>query len=413
MNFYKFVAIDQLGKIHKAKLIAESEQEITDYLSGLGLTPIKISLSAETFFYKILKPLKRISLKDKIFFARNVSLILKSGAGFIDGLKIFVKNLKDGILKDFVLFLIYNLEKGSPFYLTFQYFPESFTPVEIELIKIGELSGNLTKTFDKWVEDLEKEKNVRTELMSSLLYPSIILIAAFAVIILVTTFVIPKIAGLVQQMGTKLPAFSRVILTTGIWIGDHIKLIFSFLFLFIVILISLLITRKGRNILLKISLRLPILKNLILNMNLRSFCFILGSLIESGITISQGLYLTSLVISHPELKEATLRMHQKIQGGSNFEEVLSQEKIFPPVFSGVMIIGSETGNLNKVLEVMEKYYEDEVKYTIKNLMTLLEPLLIVFVGLIVGLIAVSIIVPVYQQISAQLEQGLQQRQISQ
>jgi len=172
----------------------------------------------------------------------------------------------------------------------------------------------------------------------------------------------------------------------------------------------LFITRKGRNILLLIGLRLPILKNLILNMNLRSFCFIFGSLIESGITVSQSLYLTSLVISHPELKEAALRMYQKIQSGANFEEVLTQEKIFPPVFSGVMIIGSETGNLSKVLEVMEKYYEDEVKYTIKNLMTLLEPLLIVFVGLIVGLIAVSIVVPVYQQISAQLEQGLKARQ---
>ena len=410
MQFYKFHAIDNFGKLHKGKLIGESEQEIVDYLSNLGLTPIKIYLSTETFFNKILRSFRKLSLKDKIFFARNVSLILKSGAGLIEGLKIFTRNLKDGYLKDFVLFLIYNLQKGNPFYLSFQYFPESFSPVEIELIKIGELSGNLSKTFDNWVNDLEKEKNVRTELLSSLLYPSIILIAAFAVIILVTTFVMPKIADLVQQMGTKLPAFSRFILSAGIWIGNHIKLILGIIALLIVIFISLFITRKGRNILLLIGLRLPILKNLILNMNLRSFCFIFGSLIESGITVSQSLYLTSLVISHPELKEAALRMYQKIQSGANFEEVLTQEKIFPPVFSGVMIIGSETGNLSKVLEVMEKYYEDEVKYTIKNLMTLLEPLLIVFVGLIVGLIAVSIVVPVYQQISAQLEQGLKARQ---
>lgn len=411
MRFYKFQAVDNLGKFHRGKLIAESEQEIVEYLSSIGLTPIKVTLSTESFVNKILRSFRKLSLKDKIFFARNISLILKSGAGLIEGLKIFVRNLKDGYLKDFVLFLIYNLQKGNPFYLTFQYFPESFTPVEVELIKIGELSGNLSKTFDNWVEDLEKEKNVRTELLSSLLYPSIILIAAFGVIILVTTFVMPKIAGLVEQMGTKLPTFSRVILSTGIWIGDHIKIIFAILALLIIIFISLFVTRNGRRILLLIALKLPILKTLILNMNLRSFCFVFGSLIESGITVSQSLYLTSLVISHPELKEAALRMHQKIQGGANFEEVLVQERIFPPVFSGVMIIGSETGNLSKVLEVMEKYYEDEVKYSIKNLMTLLEPLLIVFVGIIVGLIAISIVVPVYQQISAQLEQGLQQRQM--
>ena len=411
MRFYKFQAVDNLGKFHRGKLIAESEQEVVDYLSGLGLTPIQVVLSTETFLNKIFKPFRKLSLKDKIFFARNVALILKSGAGLIEGLKIFVRNLKAGYLKDFVLFLIYNLQKGNPFYLTFQYFPESFSPVEIELIKIGELSGNLSKTFDNWAANLEKEKNVRTELFSSLLYPSIILIAAFGVIILVTTFVMPKIANLVQQMGTKLPAFSRIILSIGIWIGNHIKLIFLFLSLLTILFIGLLITRKGRQILLLIGLKLPILKTLILNMNLRAFCFIFGSLIESGITVLESLYLTSSVISHPEFREAILRIHQKIQGGANFEKVLAQEKVFPPIFSGVMLIGSETGNLSRVLEVMEKYYEDEVKYTIKNLMTLLEPLLIVFVGIIVGLIAVSIVVPVYQQISAQLEQGLQSRQI--
>ena len=158
MRFYKFQAVDNLGKFHKGKLLAESEQEIVEYLASIDLTPIKIYLSTETFVNKILRSFRKLSLKDKIFFARNISLILKSGAGLIEGLKIFVRNLKDGYLKDFVLFLIYNLQKGNPFYLTFQYFPESFTPVEVELIKIGELSGNLSKTFDNWVENLEKEK---------------------------------------------------------------------------------------------------------------------------------------------------------------------------------------------------------------------------------------------------------------
>lgn len=409
MEFYKYKVINNKNQIFKGKLIASSEKEVLEYLTSIGFAVVDVKKSTETFFTNLFKFLEKFSLKDKIFISRNISLILKSGANLTDSLRILVNSIKNRKIRDFFLLLMFNIEKGAPFYSTFELFKHSFSPVEVELIKIGETSGTLSKTFDKLAQDLEKEKNIRSEIISSLIYPMIILVAAFGVVILVTTVVLPKIAELVKEMRTELPMFSKIILNAGVWIGAHLKIVMASLLFLILIILFFFLTKYGRALLLKISLKLPILKNLIINMNLRSFCFLMKSLIDSGINVSQSLLLTSTVLNHPNLKIALENIYKGIQGGGNFSDLIQRERVFPEILAGLLSIGYETGNLSSVLGLMEEFYEDEVRYAIKNLLTLLEPILIIFVGIIVGLVAVSIIVPVYQQISTQLEQGTRGR----
>ena len=409
MEFYSYKVVNKNNQILKGKLIAASEKEVLDYLTSLGFAVLDIKKVPENKFFKLFSFLERFSLKDKIFIIRNISLILKSGASLTDALKVLINSIKNRKVRDFFIILRLNIEKGAAIHSTFELYNHSFTQVEIELIKIAEESGNLSKTFDKLAQDLEREKNISSEIISSLIYPVIILIAAFGVVILVTTVILPKIAELVKEMKTELPLFSKLILNFGVWIGAHLKLVIFFVFIFIIICLALFITRKGREFLLKISLKLPILKTLILNMNLRSFCFLMKSLIDGGINLTQASLLTSTVINHPNLKIALENVHKGLQMGEDLSSLLQKEKAFPEILAGLLTIGYETGNLSTVLEIMEEYYEDEVRYSIKNLLTIIEPLLIIFVGAIVGLIAVSIVVPVYQQISSQIEQGVKSR----
>ena len=409
MEFYAYKVVNKNNQILKGKFIAASEKEALDYLTSLGFAVLSIKKSYETIFTRLFNFLEKFSLKDKIFIIRNISLILKSGASLTDALGILIHSIKNRKIRDFFILLKLNIEKGAPLYSTFEIYKHSFSQVEIELIKIAEESGTLSKTFDKLVDDLEKEKNVRSEIISSLIYPVIILVAAFGVIILVTTVILPKIAELVREMKTELPAFSKAILNFGIWVGANLKLVILSIVLLVIISLVLLITKKGREILLLISLKLPVLKTLILNMNLRSFCFIMKSLIDSGINVTQSALLTSTVINHPRLKIALENIHKGLQTGEDFSLLIQREKAFPEILSGLLTIGYETGNLSSVLGIMEEYYEDEVRYSIKNLLTIIEPILIVFVGIIVGIVAISIVVPVYQQISSQLEHGLRGR----
>ncbi|MGC8981411.1 MAG: type II secretion system F family protein [Minisyncoccia bacterium] len=406
MKFFKFNSIDTSGKTQKGTLLANTEEEVIEYLSSLGLTVLKISPVKENIFSKLSKSIFKISLKNKIFLARTISLILKSGASPVEGLKNFVKDLKGGKLKEFILFLILNVEKGNPIYQAFQAFPEDFSQIEVEMIKVGEMSGNLLKTFEDWTENLEKEKEIRSEILSSLIYPTIVLIAAFAVVILASTLVMPRLSQLVLEMGTKLPKFSEIILKVGIFIGKNIKSILLILGALILILIFLIISKRGRDFFYKLGLKIPFIKNLLFSLNLRAFCFTLSSLIEGGIPLAQSLYLTSSVIKHEGIRTALTRIYKKIQTGGDFGELISEEPIFPKIFSGIIKTASQTGNLSEILRILEKNYEEEIRILIKNLITIIEPVLILGVGIIVGFVAVSVIVPIYQQISSQLEQSM-------
>jgi type II secretory pathway component PulF len=405
MKFFKFNAVDTSGKTQRGILLANTEEEVIEYLSGLGLTTLKIYPVKENIFSKISRSIFKISLKNKIFLSRTISLILKSGASPTEGLRSFVKDLKGGKLKNFILFLILNVEKGNPIYQAFQAFPEDFSQIEVETIKVGEMSGNLLKTFEDWTENLEKEKGIRSEILSSLIYPTIVLIAAFAVLIMASTLVMPRLSQLVLEMGTKLPKFSEIILKTGIFIGKNIKSILMILGFLIFILIIAAISKRGRDFFYKLGLKIPFIKNLLFSLNIRALCFTLSSLIEGGIPLAQSIYLTASVIKHEEMKRALLRIYQKIQTGGDFGDLVLQEEVFPKIFSGIIKTASQTGNLSEILRILEKNYEDEIRISIKNLITIIEPILILGVGIIVGFVAVSIILPIYQQISAQLEQS--------
>jgi type II secretory pathway component PulF len=410
MEYYSYIAIEnKTGKKIKGRMLSENEIEINEYLRILDLTVVNIKKIKEIKFLEnfLLRYFRTIKLKDKIFLMRNLSLILKSGAGLSRGLRMLSKTLKYSSLKEFVLFMIYNVEKGGHLYESFSYFKNSFTPIEVEVIKISETSGNLINAFDKLANDLQKEKEIRSEIISSLIYPSIILFASLVVITLVVTFVVPRLYNLVQQLDTPLPFYSKIILETGKFIGDNIKYFLIAIFLFLILFISLILSDRGKKIIFLFLLKIPIIKNIILIMNLRSFCFVLGSLIKNGISISKSLSLTSNAINHPKLVEATLRVNNKIIQGFSFSESISQEEAFPSFFSGILAISSETGNLAEVLSILEKYYEDEFRFYVKNLMTVIEPLMIIFVGMVVVLIAISIVVPIYQQLSIQIQQSLQ------
>jgi len=410
MDYYSYTAIEnKTGKKIKGRMLSENEINVSEYLRSLDLTIVNIKKIKEIKFLEnfLLRYFRVIKLRDKIFLMRNLSLILKSGAGLTRGLRILAKTLKYSYLKEFVLFMIYNVEKGGHLYESFSYFKNSFNPIEIEIIKISETSGNLVNAFDKLANDLQKEKEIKSEIISSLIYPSIILFASLVVITLVVTFVVPRLYNLVQQLNTQLPFYSKIILETGKFIGDNIKYFFIGLFLVLIFFILLVLSNIGKKIIFLFLLKIPIIKNVILIINLRSFCFVLGSLIKNGISLSKSLYLTSYALNHPRLTEATLRINEKIIQGFSFSESISQEELFPTFFSGMLAISSETGNLSEVLSILEKYYEDEFKFYVKNLTTIIEPLMIIFVGMVVVLIAVSIVVPIYQQISIQIQQSIQ------
>jgi type II secretory pathway component PulF len=403
MESYKFVAIDQSGKIQRGSLLAKSEDEVRDYLLTLSWTPIRLRRNKEWFIYKFLSGVwGHLSLNDKIFLVRNLFIISKSGMNFKDGILLLLREAKPGPMKNFLLFLNFQLEAGSPLNESFASFPSYFTSIEVEMIKVGELSGRLTSVFERWAIDLEKYKQSRSEVISSLAYPSIILLAALGVIVVIVTFVLPKIAFLVDQLGQDVPRASRIILNSGIFIGAHIKTIGLGIFIFILLLFIFISSRRGQRLVIALLIRTPIVKTLLLATSLKNFAFFLGSLLNAGVSLDDSLTLVADSIFHPELKKAVQQIGADITQGIDFGESILRQAIFPKTFSGIVAISSNTGNVVEILSLLERYYEEDSRMLMKRLTGLIEPLLLVFIGLVVGGIALAVIVPIYQQIATQL-----------
>ncbi len=396
---FLFRAVDARGRPQRGGVFARSKTEALELVQRLGLTAVA---ARPAFRLPFLSKLGGLSVRDRIFFARNVQLILRAGMGLNEGLRVLVRDLKPSSLKDFLFYLIIQIEQGQPIYAAFASFPHAFSPMEIEMIRIGELSGNLGKTFARWADDLNREKEIKSTISSAMIYPAIILSVSFGVVLLLVTFVMPKIADLVKQIGGNPPLATKIIVTVSLYIGAHLVWFLSGAALFVVSVIATILSSFGRHALLIFATRAPVIRDLSLAYALRNLCFVLGTLLDSGIALTDALELFSRSIFHPELRRITERVRERIIQGVDFGEAIVAEPFFPGTFSGVISIAARTGTLSEVLTILRDYYEEETKTRVKNMLALIEPLMLLGIGFVVGGIALSILVPIYQQISSQM-----------
>lgn len=403
MNFgYHFKAYDKKGKLHQGTLFFLTEDEVVSFLLKNGLTPIKVKPLSEIIIHKfLLKFSFRISLSQKIFLVRTLYLILKSGLPLEKGFEILLEQSKGG-LKNFVLYLGYILQRGEPIYQAFSAFPQAFSVVEVEALKAGEISGNLVETLEKWIENLEKEREIRNEIISSSLYPAIVVFLSFAVLFLLFIFVIPKVGSLMRELIQKPPFLTRVLLFVSDIISSNLALIILFTFLTLISLIFLFLFRKTREKAMSIVIKLPLLSKIYFSLSLGQALFILGSMLKSGIPLTYALKLTAETSFHPNVKNSFLNIETSLKKGKKFQEAL-QESGLPIFVSSILGVAGETGTIEETLKVLEDYYFNEFRNLVKNVLNLFQPILLIFVGMLVGFVAVTVLVPIYQQVSTQLE----------
>lgn len=403
MKVYRFRAYDNKGKIHTGNLFLPNESEAISFLLKNNLTPIEVKLLSQSILNRFfLKSFFKINFQQKMFLIRNLHLILKSGLGLDRGLEILSKEAK-GNLRDFIFYLRYVLQRGEQFYKAFAAFPNFFSPVEVETIRAGELSGNLVENLEKLSQNLERQRQIRNEIISNIIYPAIVLFLAFGVIILLILFVMPKIGTLLKQITIELPFLTRVVLFISDFTNKNLGVIAGLLILLFISFIFLVIIKNTRMFLLNILTKMPLFKKIYLYLSLSQILFILRSLLSSGISLNQALNLASHVTFNYRLKEAFLRVEQNLRTGKKFGDALIAEEEIPSFLSNILGIASETGTLEETLKVMENFYLEEFKIKIRNLLNLLQPFLLIFVGFIVGFVAIAVLVPIYQQISNQLQ----------
>lgn len=394
MQFH-YKAIESGNKIVEADMEAESPAIVLAFLAERSLRPISISKSTT---YKKNLFFGNISLVDQVFITKYLALMLGVGTDLFSAIDILVADFDKPAVKALLIEMRTNLGKGRPFHTTFENYPKIFSPVFVNMIKAGEVSGNLEKVFGDLSKKLEREQALRSRIKAALIYPVILLAVSVLILILLVSFALPKIAAIFENGQFEPPLFSKIVFSVGLFFSQYVWLILGGL-VFLAIGTWLLLMRSvfWRKFVFRIFSRLPIIKTVVTRIAIQRFASTLSSLMKSGLPILDALDITAGAVGNDELREALGRISKEgVSRGLTIGESFKRERAFPRVVVNLIAIAEKSGHMAEILDTLSDFYEAEIDASLKGLVSLLEPIMLFGIGIIVAVIALSIIVPIYQ-----------------
>jgi len=394
---FKYKAIQKDGQVVQDEIEALNMKMALSALSARSLKPLSLKPVKKAAFGSALFK-KKITLEDKVFLTRYLALMLRVGTDLFKAIDILIEDFDKPAVRSLLMEIRSNLEQGKPFYITFENHKRDFSPVFVNLIKAGEASGNLEEVFEQVSSSLEGQHELEQKIKSSLTYPIILMIASVLVLILMVSFSLPKVAKVFLSGGIEPPGFSKIVFSIGLFVGDHLTFILSFLVIGVVsILLFFLKTLVGKRLLYDMGLRVPVINRIIKQTSLQRFASTLSSLLRSGLSITEALDITAGSVGMPAIKDALHRINDEgIKKGLTVGEAFHREPIFPKVVSNLIAVSEKSGNIEKILNTLSEFYASEIGSAVKSLVSFIEPIMLLFIGLVIGTIALAVIIPVYQ-----------------
>ena len=346
-------------------------------------------------FLAILDFKKKVSTKSLVLFTRQLATLIAAGLPLVKALRTLQDQLETGALKGVIKSIADEVESGSNFSEALSHFPHVFPDFYINMIKAGELGGMLEAILKRLSEFLDKSQKLRDRVKSALVYPMFVMIVAVLILIMLMVFVIPTFTSMFAEVGGSLPLPTKILIvvseiTRRIWF-----LIPLLPFGLIAIYKAIIKSPDRRFIVDKMKLRIPIVGNLIQQIAVARFSRTLGTLLSSGVPILAALQTVRDTIGNEFIARAVIQVRDSIKEGEGVSGPMEASKAFPPLVTKMVSIGEETGDLSKMLIQIADNFEDEVDVAVSGLTSLLEPLLIVFMGLVVGFIVVSMFMPLF------------------
>jgi len=398
--FYKAVQND--GKIVISEVDAENEDGALTQIARLGLKPLTLRQSGKAEKARSIFSKRGVKLEDIIFITKYLALMLKVGTDLFKAIDILANDFDKPAVKELLREMKENLEKGLPFYITFEKHPKLFSPVFTNLIRSGEVSGNLEHVFEELSESLEEERDLKYKIRSALTYPVILFVLSIFIVILLVGFSIPKIANVFSAGAIEPPTFSKWVFIIGLFVGNNLWWILALIVLIIgggaLFFIK---TLTGKKLAYGLALKIPVIKKVIKELALQRFAATFSSLLTSGIPIITALEVTASSTTMPELQQSLVRIaRERIAKGSVVGEAFRQEPVFPNVIASLIAISEKSGHLEEILKTISSFYTSEIESSVKSLVAFIEPVMLILIGLIIGTIALAVIIPVYQLTSS-------------
>ena len=395
---FNYRARTKEGEIRVGQIEASSKEAAVAFLQKreLYITFLE-SEEAKPFFSKKISFFERVSRKDLVLFSRQLSIMFHSKVPLIEALRVFSVQTPNPTFREMILKISQEVEGGISFSRALALYPKVFSPFYIAMIKSGEVSGKLSDVLDYLAEHLEREYHLTSKAKGALAYPCLIILAIFGVLLIMVFHIIPQLTGVLEGLGGELPVMTKIVLAIADGAKQYGLLVFVVIAIIMIFSFYYNKTKKGRYFFDHFWLKIPVIGNVLKMIYVARFAENLSTLISGGLSINQSLAVTGDIIDNTAYKEAIFKTQDAVKKGETISSVLSNYLyLFPPVFVQMVLVGERTGTLGSTLMNIVSFYQKEVDRTVDAALSLLEPALIIFLGVVVGGVAIAILMPLYQ-----------------
>lgn len=394
---FTYKALKQ-NKIVVKKIEADNEETVIQYLRSNNLIPIEIKkLEASSSLSALFD---QVGFNDVVNITRQLAIMLNAGLTLIDCFDILKKQIAKQSLYKVVEDLDKEVRAGNTLSSALKKHPRLFSNLYISLVKSGEASGKLSDILLKLSDNLDKQREFQGKLKGALIYPVIVIVGMLGVMFVMVTFVVPKLLNLYKDFNIELPITTQILIVISSFSSKFWPVILGVTFGAVTVIRQYLTTKQGKKLFDSTILKIPVINNVVKVSALVDSTRTLAILIESGVSILDGLDIIIETTGNSVYKSSFMNIHTQVEKGISLGNAMIQEGIFPPILVQMTIVGEQTGHLDETLMRISKYFEMESELAMKALTTLIEPLILVFLGLGVGFLVMSVITPIYNLTSS-------------
>lgn len=392
-----------MGKQKKGTMEAQNEDRVKEFVKNEGLIPI--SVKEQNFLNKDISfGNKKVKARDLSVFCRQFNSILAAGVTILNALQMLSEQTENKTLREVTKEVQIDVEKGESLTSAMSKHRDTFPPLLIHMVEAGEASGSLEIAFERMAIQFEKQAKVQGQVKKALTYPIVVICVAIIVVIVMLVVVFPQFQEMFDSLGSDLPGITKMVIAMSNFVQHFWWLLILLVGLAVLGIQTFRKTPNGQVFFSRLALRMPIVNQLTVKSASATFARTMSTLLAAGIPLVNGVEIITKIIGNVIIKDALNDTVDEIKRGVPLSVPLRESGVFPPMVHQMTKIGEETGNVEGMLEKVADYYEEEVEVTTASMTALLEPMIIILLGVIIMFILLAIYIPILSMYSA-IDQG--------
>lgn len=398
---FNYQARNKKGQVSSGIVEASTQEAAISLLQRRGLYVTFLEEKGRLPIYaKGIKLFEGVSRKDIVLFSRHLSIMFKAKVPLVEALQILSAETKNLNFKEKLFSISEEIKAGTSFSAALSKYPKLFSPFYISMLRAGEASGKLSESLEHLAEHLKKDYELTSKIRGAMVYPALVLVFVFAVLLVMVFFIIPNLTQVLEETGQELPLITQLVLNFSDFLRQGFLILSLFFISIFVFCFKYYKTEKGKRFFDELFFKIPLLGSFQKMIYLSRFAENLSTLISGGIPVAQSLKITGDIVGNSVYQEVILNAREEVRRGERISLVLRKHpELFSPMFCQMVLVGEETGTLDKTLMDVVDFYQKETERNTEAFLSILEPALIIFLGGIVGIIMFAVLMPLYRLLS--------------